>query len=65
MREALEEGRDRVNWLMIRQIIFATPPSRKRYAAMFDQIGLPKVKLASARDLRDFYRAEKLKRSVP
>ena len=50
---------------MIRRIFVATPPSRKRYAAMFDQIGLPKVKLASARDLRDFYRAEALQRSVP
>ena len=61
----LEGGRDSVKWLMIRHIIVATPLSRKRYAAMFDQIGLPKVKLASARDLRNFSCAEKLQRSVP
>ena len=62
---ALEGGRDSVKWLMIRHIIVATPPSRKRYAAMFNQISLPKVKLTSARDVRDFYRAETLQRSVP
>ena len=32
---------------------------------MFDQIGSPKVKLASARDLLNFYPAEKLERLVP
>ncbi|UAJ12419.1 isopentenyl transferase family protein [Glacieibacterium megasporae] len=62
---ALEGGRDSVKWLMIRHILVATPPSRKRYAAMFEQISLPKVKLASARDVRDFYRSDKLQRSKP
>ena len=61
----LEGGRDSVKWLMIRHIIVATPPSRKRYAEMFEQIRLPKVMLASGRDLRDFYRAERLQRPVP
>jgi adenylate kinase family enzyme len=59
---ALEGGRDSVKWRMIRHITVVTPPSRKRYAAMFEHISLPKVKLGSARELHDFYRAEKLQR---
>lgn len=59
---ALEGGVDRVNWLMIHHIVAVTPASRKRYAAMFADIALPKIKLATTRELNAFYRSEDLRR---
>lgn len=59
---ALEGGIDRVNWKMIHHIVRITPDSRKRYAALFAEIPLPKVRLTTARDLNAFYRAHGLDR---
>jgi len=59
---ALEGRRDSVNWDMIHHITMVTPPSRKRYRALFDEIALPKVLLANPRALADFYRATGLSR---
>jgi adenylate kinase family enzyme len=59
---ALEGGRDSVKWQMVRHLVVATPANRRRYAAMFDGANLPKVRLATVRELRDFYRVEALER---
>lgn len=59
-RGALEGGQDSVKWQMIRHIAVITPPNRRRYADMYEGISLPKVKLATRADIRDFYRTEQL-----
>lgn len=59
---ALEGGRDRANWDMIRHIAVATRKNRRRYEALFDTIVLPKVRLATGRELTLFYRSERLSR---
>ena len=59
---ALDGGSDRVTWAMIRHIAVTTPANRRRYAALFDQIVLPKLMLSTTRDLEQFYRAEGLER---
>ena len=52
---ALKGGRDSVKWEMIRYIAIATRTNRNRYGEMFDRITLPKVKLATTRELTRFY----------
>ncbi|WP_167397663.1 hypothetical protein [Sphingomonas faeni] len=47
---------------MIRHIAVTTPANRRRYAALFDQIVLPKLMLLTTRDLAQFYRGEGLER---
>ncbi len=59
---SLEGGRDSVKWLMIRHIAVVSPKNRRRYAAMFDKIGLPKVRLASIGAISRAYRAWNLQR---
>ena len=59
---ALDGSSDRVTWAMIRHIAVTTPTNRRRYAALFDQIVLPKLMLSTTRDLARFYRAEGLER---
>lgn len=44
---ALEGGRDSVKWNMIRHIVITTPSNRRRYAELFEQSTLPKIRLAS------------------
>ncbi|RBL79757.1 AAA family ATPase [Streptomyces cavourensis] len=57
---ALEGSLDSLKWRMIRHITVATPANRRRYAEMYERIVLPKLKLATMADLRNFYRAEQL-----
>lgn len=59
---ALDGGQDSVKWAMIHHIAVATPRNRKRYKEMFDGIDLPKVRLATTRELANFYRVEGLRR---
>ena len=54
---ALEGGRDSVKWEMIRHIAIATRANRKRYEEMFDRITVPKMRLATTRELTHFYRS--------
>ncbi|WP_158933213.1 AAA family ATPase [Acidisphaera sp. S103] len=54
-RGALEGNRDSVKWEMIHHIAITTRANRKRYSEMFDRITLPKMKLATARELNQFY----------
>ncbi|MGY3002057.1 hypothetical protein ACVW2A_004587 [Ewingella americana] len=37
---------------MFHHIIFVTPKNRKRYAKQFSQWTLPKIRLASAREIK-------------
>jgi len=43
----LEGARERIRWAMLHHIVIATPANRKRYAALFETLSLPKVRLAS------------------
>lgn len=61
-RGALDGGRDRVKWEMIRHIAVATRANRRRYQEMFDHLDLPRVKLTTGREQARFYRAAGLHR---
>ncbi len=58
----LEGGRDSVKWEMIHHIAIATRANRKRYVEIFDRVALPKVKLATTRELTRFYNSAGLRR---
>ena len=58
----LEGSRDNVTWEMIHHILVVTRASRQRYEALFRRLHLPKVRLATAPELADFYRSEGLVR---
>lgn len=59
---ALEGGRDSVKWDMIRHIAITTRRNRRQYRVVFEQIGLPKVRLLTTREVVNFYRLEGLHR---
>jgi adenylate kinase family enzyme len=59
---ALAGGQDSVKWDMIRHIAVATRRNRGQYKAMFERITLPKIRLATQRDITRFYRTEGLAR---
>ena len=59
---ALEGGQDSVKWVMIHHIAFRTRDNRKRYAALFDSLDMPKIRLMTPDALNRFYRAEGLAR---
>jgi len=52
---ALEGGRDSIKWGMIYHIVVVTPKNRIRYAKMFHDIDLPKVRLTSIRAIKQCY----------
>jgi adenylate kinase family enzyme len=56
----LSGGHDSAKWLMIRHIAVTTRINHARDAAQFERLTLPKIRLASTRDLALFYRAEGL-----
>jgi adenylate kinase family enzyme len=58
----LEGGRDSIKWDMIYHIAVVTPKNRKRYAGMFHDIDLPKVRLTSIRAIKQCYRRWGLER---
>lgn len=53
-------AKDNVRWAMIHHIAIATRANRKRYEAMFVGIDLPKIRLASPRQVAAFRRSEGL-----
>ena len=59
---ALQGARDNVTWNMLRHITVATRRSRERYAKLQPTIDLPKVFLASARQIEACYSAWGLSR---
>ena len=61
----LEGGRDSVKWSMIRHIAVTCRANRRRYRQLYEDIGLPKIRLASARALAGFYLAENLDLKLP
>jgi adenylate kinase family enzyme len=58
----LEGNRDSIKWDMIYHIAVVTPKNRKRYANMFHDIDLPKVRLTSIRAIKQCYKLWDLKR---
>jgi adenylate kinase family enzyme len=52
---ALEGGRDSIKWEMIYHIPVVTPKNRKRYANIFRDIDLPKVRLMSLHAIKQCY----------
>jgi adenylate kinase family enzyme len=60
---ALDGRKDSVKWLMIHHIAVVTPRNRARAMQMFDQIGLPKIRLSSAAAIDRFHRDENLRRA--
>jgi adenylate kinase family enzyme len=59
---ALEGGRDGIKWAMIYHIAVVSPQNRKRYANMFHDLDLPKVRLRSIRAIRQCYQRWGLER---
>jgi adenylate kinase family enzyme len=59
---ALEGGRDSIKWDMIRHIAVVTPKNRQRYANVFHEIDLPKVRLSSIGEINQCYQMWDLKR---
>lgn len=53
---ALAGGRDSLKWSMIRHIAVRTRDNRHRYAALFETLDLPRVRLASRRAVSAFWR---------
>jgi adenylate kinase family enzyme len=60
---ALEGGLDSIKYEMIHHIVVVTPASRKRYAALYGQLSLPKVYLPSIRAINACYRNWDLERT--
>ncbi len=58
----VEGGKDSVKWSMLKHIAVTTPKNRKRYAELLHMIVLPKVYLASARQIEECYWEWGLKR---
>ncbi|NBI50761.1 AAA family ATPase [Burkholderia sp. ISTR5] len=52
----LAGSRNTVQWEMIRHIVVATRANRVRYARIFNDIGLPKIRMTSAHAVRAFCR---------
>lgn len=59
---ALAGGRDSVKWAMLHHIAVRTRDNRRRYRQMFDEMTLPRIRLASPHALKCFYRVEVLSR---
>ncbi len=49
---SLEGNKDSIKWKMIHHISIVTPKSRKRYAALFEQLTIPKIKLTSIKEIK-------------
>ncbi|MDX7998963.1 AAA family ATPase [Xenorhabdus sp. Reich] len=49
----LEGNKDSIKWKMIHHITVVTPTSRKRHAALFERLELPKIKLSSIKAIKD------------
>jgi adenylate kinase family enzyme len=61
---ALEGGSDGITWAMLHHIAVVTPGNRKRYAEVYRQTRLPKIRLASMRAIDQCYRQWGLERQA-
>jgi adenylate kinase family enzyme len=61
---ALDGSKDSVKWMMIHHIAVTTRRNRARSVKMFEEIGLPKIRLTSASEIARFYREENLSRAL-
>jgi len=62
---ALEGGQDSIKTTMLYHIMIVSPANRKRYAALYRQLPLPKVYLPSIRAIDACYRDWGLERAFP
>ncbi|WP_430391792.1 AAA family ATPase [Dyella sp. 20L07] len=53
---ALEGRKDSLKWDMIRYIVVTTPGNRYRQIELYRQIGLPKIRLRSVREINEQHR---------
>ena len=58
----LEGSQDSIKWEMIYHIAVVSPKNRKRYANMFHEIDLPKVRLPSIHAIKQCYQKWNLER---
>ncbi|SFE58351.1 hypothetical protein SAMN02799615_01231 [Dyella marensis] len=58
----IDGGRDSIKWGMLHHIALVTPGNRRRYLAMYQALGLPKIHLPSARAIEACYRQWDLER---
>lgn len=49
------DGQDRLSWEMLHHILFVTPGGRKRNAALFEQLRLPRVWAGSVKEIERLY----------
>ncbi|MFU9136314.1 AAA family ATPase [Erwinia tasmaniensis] len=49
------DGQDRLSWEMLHHILFVTPGGRKRNAALFEQLRLPRVRAGSVKEIARLY----------
>ncbi|WP_426575870.1 GTPase [Xenorhabdus stockiae] len=49
----LEGNQDSIKWEMLHHITVVTPKNRKRYAAMFEKLAMPKIKLSSIKEMKE------------
>ena len=59
---ALRGGQDSVKWHMIYHIAVTTPGTSKRYASLFQEVDLPKLRLQSIHTIKQYYRRWGLER---
>ena len=57
----LDGGQDSVKWGMIRHIAVTTRANRRRYEVMFNELRLPKVRLASPEAMKRFFETNGLR----
>jgi len=58
----LAGSKDSVKWEVLRHIATRTRDNRSRYARLFEEIALPKIRLSSTKEIAEFYRSEGLTR---
>lgn len=51
----LKGGQDSIKWTMIHHIAIVTPANRRRYAVLYDELHLPKIRLQSAHAIQHCY----------
>lgn len=58
----LDGGQDSLKWIMIHHIVVVSPVNRRRYAALYRELPMPKESLPSIRAIKAKYREWELER---
>ena len=59
----IKPGREKVSWEMIKYITLVAPQNRLRHQALYERVNLPKLRLASPRDVAACFEQWGLQRS--